>query len=422
MMRNALLGILALGTLACANEPNALLEPGLDPRIQWITHLTAGIYYGSPALSADQSTVYVGTSMSLLGSVPRQHALVALAVATGAQQWSFPLGLAEMRSTPAVHTDGSITFLIEERNISGGFVKTEVVRLSSSGSELWRRPLGIPSERVDVGFSAPAVGTDGSVFIAADSLYALNTNGTVRWTAFGAAEDIRATPTIGADGTVYFAARNVPLTALDPVTGTVLWSVNLGANGHVYGAPALGADGTIYVATEACVLHAVSAAGAPRWAFDGGSCAMRGSPAVGAEGTIFIGTTSSVSRPVMYAVRPTGTVRWTFLPPDISVEIAATNAEIFSSVAVGSDGAIYFGHEASRLYSVDASGGGFRYAVRTESSAAIVWSSPAITSTGTLIISDITGRVYAITTESNGLEIGAPWPRFRGGNQSTGRR
>jgi len=425
-MRNGLLSVLALGAVACANEPNAPLEPGLDPRIQWITHLTAGSFYGSPALSADQSTVYVGTSQPLLGAVPRQHSLVALSVATGAQQWSFATGLAEVRSTPAVHTDGSITFLIEERNLSGGFVKTEVVRVSSSGSEVWRRALGIPAERVDIGFSAPALGADGSVFIAADSLYALNNNGTVRWTAFGAVEDIRATPSIGADGTVYFAARNVPLSALNPATGDVLWSQSLGANGHVFGAPALGADGTIYVATEACVLHAVSAAGAPLWAFDakvgGGSCAMRGSPAVAADGTIYVGTTDRTPRPAMFAVRANGTVRWSFLPTDLSVEVASENSDIYSSPAVGNDGTLFFGHEARRLYAVGGESGAFRYAIQTETITQIAWSSPVITSSGTLLIADVTGRVYAITTESGGLQTSAPWPRFRGGNQSTGRR
>lgn len=426
MMRNALLGILALGSLACANEPNAPLDEGLDPRIQWVTQLTAGTFYGSPALSADQSTVYVGTSQPLLGAVPRQNVLVALAVATGSQQWSFPLGLAEVRSTPAVHTDGSITFLIEERNLSGGFVRTEVVRVSSSGSELWRRALGIPAARVDIGFSAPALGADGSVFIAADSLYALNNDGTVRWTAFGAAEDIRATPTVGADGTVYFAARNVPLSALDPLTGNVQWDLDLGTNGHVFGAPAIGADGTIYVATEACVLHAVSAAGASLWAFNaaggGSSCAMRGSPAIGVDGTIYVGTTDRTPRPAMFAVRPNGTIRWTFLPSDLSVEIAAANSDIYSSPAIGNDGTLFFGHEAQRVYAVGAESGGFRYAVKTETITQIAWSSPVITSTGTLLISDVTGRVYAITTESGGLQAGAPWPRFRGGNQSSGRR
>lgn len=424
--RLGLLAIGALGALACADEPNAPLDPGLDPRIQWVTHLTAGTFYGSPALSADQATVYIGTSTPTLGALPRQHALVALSVATGAQQWSFPVGLAEVRSTPAVHTDGSITFLIEERNLSGGFVKTEVVRISANGTELWRRPLGIPPERVEVGFSAPALGADGSVFVAADSLYALNNDGTVRWTAFGSSEDIRATPTIGADGTVYFATRSVPLTALDPVTGAVIWSEDLGTNGHVYGAPALGADGTIYVATEACVLYAVSAAGTTLWDFDatvgGSSCAMRGSPAVAADGTIYVGTTDRLPRPVMFAIRPNGTVRWTFLPSDLSVEIASANSDIFSSPAIGNNETVFFGHEAQRLYAISAEGGGFLYAVRTETISQFVWSSPVLTSTGTLLISDVSGRVYAITTESAGLQAAAPWPRYRGGNQSTGRR
>jgi len=52
----------------------------------------------------------------------------------------------------------------------------------------------------------------------------------------------------------------------------------------------------------------------------------------------------------------------------------------------------------------------------------IVWSSPTLTLGGVLIITDVQGRVYAITTESAGLQGTSPWPRYRGGNRSAGRR
>ena len=89
---------------------------------------------------------------------------------------------------------------------------------------------------------------------------------------------------------------------------------------------------------------------------------------------------------------------------------------------IGSDGAVYFGHEFGRIYSIDAQTGGQRWMVRTKTVTGITWSSPVVTVNGILIINDLQGRVHALNTESAGLQSTAPWPRFRGSNRSAGRR
>jgi outer membrane protein assembly factor BamB len=289
---------------------------------------------------------------------------------------------------------------------------------------VWRRELGIGASPVEIGFSAPAIGTDGSVYVATDSLYALNPNGTVRWTRFFTGEEIRSSAAIGANGTIYFASRNIPLTAMHPDSGRVLWELPLGAQGHVFAAPAIGTDGTIYVATDACVLYAVSSSGTAVWNYNAGtsgsSCTMRSSPAIGADGTIYLGTSDRNPRPVLFAIRPNGALRWTYTPSGMPIDVAPSSFEIYSSPVIGSDGAVYFGQEFGRVYAVDAQAGAERWVVRTLTS--ILWSSPALTLGGVLVISDVEGRVYGITTESAGLQGTAPWPRYRGGNRSAGRR
>jgi outer membrane protein assembly factor BamB len=419
--------LMAVGTLfvaGCVSDRDNPIVPQLDPRITWVREIGTPIFYGSPALSADGGTVYVGTSSQVTPSVPRQHFLVALNVATGAELWRYALGLAEVRSTPAVAPDGSITVLAEEQSITGGFISTAVVRVSSAGGLVWRRELGIPSSAVEIGFSAPAIGSDGSVYVASDSLYALNPNGTVRWSRFFTGEALRASAVIGGNGTVYFASRNIPLTAMHPDSGRVLWERPLGAQDHVFASPAIGSDGTIYVATNECRLYAVSSAGAELWTFNaatsGSTCAMRSSPAIGSDGTIYIGTVDRTPRPVLFAVRPTGALRWTYTPSGMPIDVAASEFDIYSSPVIGNDGAVYFGQEFGRVYAVDGLAGSEKWVVKTLTS--IAWSSPVLTLGGRLLVNDVQGRMYSITTESAGLQGTSPWPRYRGGNRSAGRR
>ena len=398
-----------------------------DTRILWSFLADAEAYYGSPALSRDEQTVYVGTSTGGLGAPETPNAFYALTVATGAVRWQLPLGVNEVRSTPAVAPDGSITFVAEERPPSGaGVVHDIVYRLSSGGAVLWTydiNPTGLGV--IQVGQSAPTVASDGTVYVAAGALYAIRADGTLKWTRFDpAVEDLRNAPVIGADGTLYFVYHNIPLTALDPDVGHTLWSLDLGVNDHVFASPAIGADGTIYVATQPCIVYAVSPGGTLLWTFDTGSigyaCTMRSSPAVARDGSIYLGTNGGSPSSVFLALSANGTLKWRFEPADLPPDVPSSHFDIYSSPTIGSDGTVYFGQEFGRVYALAPADGAIRWMVET--STGITWSSPALTRLGTLLITDLSGRTYAIETDSRGLEAQAPWPKFRHDNQNSGSR
>jgi len=398
---------------------------GPDTRILWTFLADAEAYYGSPALSDDGQTVYLGTSTGSLGAPETTNAFYALSVATGDVRWELPLGVNEVRSTPAVGPDGSITFVAEERTPSGaGVVHDLLYRLSSTGQVLWTydiNPSGLGV--IQVGQSAPAIASDGTVYVAAGALYAIRSDGTRKWTRFDPApEDLRNAPVIGADGTLYFVYHNIPLTALDPDDGHTIWSLDLGVNDHVFASPAIGADGTIYVVTEPGVVHAVSPGGTRLWTFEtasiGYSCTLRSSPAIDADGSLYFGTNSGSPSSIFLALNPNGTLKWAFEPADLPPDVPSTHFDIYSSPAIGSDGTIYFGQEFGRVYALDPATGALRWMVETQSG--ITWSSPTLSDAGALFITDLSGRTYAIETASRGLKAQAPWPKFRHDNRNSG--
>ncbi len=407
---------------ACDGGPG---EEQPDPRIRWTVQSPVEIYYGSPALSPDESTVYLGTSTALLGASATNNTLFAVVVSNGALLWSYPLGSLMVRSSPAVGPDGSITFLAEEA-VSGqpGRIRLVLIRLSASGAPIWTFEPDVAANRVDIGFSAPAVTADGTTFFASEALYALNPDGTIKWKALGPApEDLRASPVVGADGTVYFVSHNVPLTALNPETGEILWQVPLEINDHVLSSPAIGADGTLYVPANAGKIFAVSAAGTPLWTFDIASAGytgfLRSSPAIAADGTLYIGVKSGEPASPLIALRSNGTIKWIFEPGNLPENVPKDHFDIYSSPAIGSDGTVFFGMEFGRVYALDGSTGDMKWMVEVDSG--ITWSSPALTQSGLLVISGITGTVFGIATESPGLQTDAPWPRYRHDNRGTGR-
>jgi outer membrane protein assembly factor BamB len=416
--------VLLFTALSCGGDTGP--DPdGSDPRILWTFLADAETYYGSPALSHDEQTVYLGTSTGSLGAPETTNAFYALSVATGDVRWELPLGVNEVRSTPAIGPDGSITFVAEERTPSGaGVVHDLLYRLSSSGEILWTydiNPSGLGV--IQVGQSAPTIASDGTVYVAAGALYAIRSDGTLKWTRFaGTTEDLRNAPVIGADGTLYFVYHNIPLTALDPSDGHTLWALDLGLNDHVLASPAIGADGTIYVATQPGVVYAVSSSGALLWTFEtssiGYSCTLRSSPAIDADGTLYFGTNSGSPSSIFLALNPNGTFKWAFEPADLPPDVPSTHFDIYSSPTIGSDGTIYFGQEFGRVYALDPADAAIRWMVETQSG--ITWSSPTLSDPGTLFITDLSGRTYAIETASRGLKSQAPWPKFRHDNRNSG--
>ncbi len=400
---------------------------GENSRKLWERALAQDIYYSSAALSSDENTVYIGTSTWLTGIHGGPHYFVALDAVTGVIRWQFPLGAGEVRSSPAIAADGSIYFAVEMHDpLSGSATGDFLYKLTSDGDSVWAVEINPLHATLDIGLSAPAIGPDGTVYIGGDSLYAIRPDGSKRWSRGqifpGMIDMLRNAPAIGPNGTLYLAFHNMPLTAIDPNSGAALWTCDLGINDHCFASPAIGADGTIYVATNPGLLYAVYPTGQIRWTFNIASAGYAGffrcSPSVGADSTIYFGLNYGSPTSAFFALHPNGTVKWIFEPSDLPDDTPADHFDIYSSPAIGTDSAVYFGQEFGRVYALSTLDGSLKWMEETESG--ITWSSPAISKNGTLYISDISGRVYAYDTDSQGLDSLAAWPKYRYNNLNTG--
>ena len=351
--------------------------------------------------------------------------LYAVDAATGKENWRIQLGANEVRSSPAVAADNSIYLTVELRDpYNYSVLGDELWHLSPDGNLLWKYDINPRRLTMEVGLSSPAIGIDGTIYVAGDRLYAIRSDGTLRWSALETyPEMFRNAPVIGKDGTVYFVYHNIPLTAFNPDNGSILWTCQLGVNDHCLASPAIGPGGTIYAATQPGLLYAISPDGHPLWTFDlasaGFSGTFRSSPAIDAEGSVYFGINTGNPSSAFFALNPDGTLKWKFEPSDLPDDVPSTHFDIYSSPALGSDGSVYFGQEFGRVYSLKASDGSLNGMSATNS--AITWSSPSLDSKGVLYICDLSGSIYAFQTVSKGLSQSAAWPKFRSDNQNTGR-
>jgi hypothetical protein len=188
-------------TARSVSDPGDARVVSLDPAgsVRWVYAAPTSWLetYSSPAFSADASKIYVGLGEEV-------HCLSA---ATGARLWSYAPGGASgtFRATPAVDAAGNVY-----------------------------------------------VGTKGS---QASVFYAIKADGSGLLWSSAVNADLYSSPALGSDGTVYVASewRQADFTrlhALDMATGAIRWRASLPADA-TWSSPAIAADGTLYVATMA---------------------------------------------------------------------------------------------------------------------------------------------------------------------------
>ena len=217
----------------------------------------------------------------------------------------------------------------------------------------------------------PALAADGTLYHVNGgySLYALTDSVSgllsTKWTYTpGANAVLMYSPALSGDCTTLYAnVLNVTtgtgaLVALNvvsnPAAPTLLWTYTLPLGESITGAPmytsdvfgyapTVAADGTIYIGSNDDLLYAIRPNGTLKWTFMGSQYAgFYSIPAIGIDGTVYMGNADGY----LYAVYPNGAQRWSFL----------TGMWVNAQALVTPDGSVYFGSFDEYLYALNADG------------------------------------------------------------------
>ena len=344
---------------------------------------------GSPAIDGG-GTIYVAAHDAYGGTFFKVYAIDPSSSQT---DWAFDF--VNTAYTPAIGSDGRVYVGSEDQNLYA---------LNPDGSLRWTFPTG------DVVRSAPAFGADGTIFITTGNpyggtgvakLYAIDANGTEKWSFTAEQNSDWSAPAVGPDGTIYAAAYNGSIYALDPADGTERWRFPLG--GWPNFGLAVDLDGAVYVAAGEA-FHAINPDGTEKTGWPvalGSAVATTGAPVIGADGTLYIAAVTG-----LHAINPDGTKKW-FFP------VSAIN----TTPAIGDDGTIYFSlWDRGGFYAVNADGTEQCFAATGSPTG----SSPVISDDGTVYSGYWSGKLYAYKGQSQGLAQ-SPWPMFQRDARHSGR-
>ena len=289
------------------------------PFLRWMFQ-TGGPVYSPPAVG--RGRIYVGSYDGNLYALNLQGVLL----------WKFQTP-SPIMTTPAIGSDGTIYLASHIRCIEPPCYGV-LYAISPGGRMIWNLTiLALQGPAL----SSPTIGPDGTIYTSQLGFrtYAVNLDGTLKWqlTTDGEVFD---SPAVAPDGTLYVGVDDPDpsgscdqcLLALNS-DGTVRWSAIPKRAGFSW--PAIGSDGTVYING-----YAINPDGTVKW----GSPGFR-SPSIGPDGTVY----GSVDNGV-FATNPDGTLRWVF---PIERPSGSGNPCCFygivglSSIAIGSNGILYFG-------------------------------------------------------------------------------
>jgi outer membrane protein assembly factor BamB len=392
------------------------LEASCENKVIWKLGLEKQVYYGCPAVDKD-GTIYISTGIFRWTDWGSLYAVNP----DGTVKWSFDCQ--NNAYSPVIGQNGMV-FIQDFHNT--------VYAVATTGELKWKFN-DFENKLIvfyDMGQRIPAVGSDGTVYIASDGLYALNPeNGNKLW-RFNPllGKSCRQSPVIGQDGTIYIFIHQCDFYAVNP-DGTEKWHAKLDHEDEMtFSCPAIDKEGVLYIPAEKGLngfVYAFNSDGTRRWKYtvEGFGRTVRSAPAFGADGTIYITTKSGGydTPSKLIALSPSGSKIWEFIVETFHGINAADDT--YATPSIGADGMIYFGSENEHFYCVNPDG---TLNWKTHIAHSINWSSAAITQDGTLYVGthledpQHRGNLYAIQTTSMGY-ADSPWPRFRQNHQNNGR-
>ena len=388
------------GTLYFGDSSGRVYAVDMDGIEQWNVSLAGGDILESPIIGRD-GTLYVGTYFyagrfyaiqgqnppeepaspwPMYGHDTRNTGLSAYQgpAATQYTKWSF--AVAKSVSTSVMGPDGTI------------YMGTHngLYAVNPDGTIKWTF-VGVLAQ-VN---STPAVDSDGTIYVGIGGyLYAIAPDGTERWKQ-ATGWHIISPPTIAMDGMIYVGDRDGHVYAIDPHAADpadrLVWkSAYIGS--VEYNAPAISLDGgTVYITSRNpndATMGALAALDADTGSLDWqvvtpGGISIMSSPVVGTDGTIYFGSRNTY----VYAMNPDGTEKWKF----------KTSGGIDATASLGGDGTIYIGSMDNHLYALNPDGTEkWRFATLGD-----IRAMAAIGSTGTLYFGDSRGRLYSVNADGS---------------------
>lgn len=279
--------------------------------------------WSSPALSADESIVYVAGNGSLL-AVEQSSAAVG---GGPVLRWAVRTG-GEVLASPTIGPDGAVFI---------GGLDGVMRAVAPNGTELWAHGSGGGEGAI---YASAAV-SEHAVFytsMVGGRVVALARHGgALLWSSSESPLPIPSSPSLSADGaTLYVGSTDGSLRALRAADGGLQWAYEVGT---VDGSsPAVSpSDGTVYIGSIGAGggLYAVAPSGELRWKLPVDS-GVQSSPAVGEGGVVYFASFKAS----LFAVEPSdGAVRWA----------ARLGGSSFSSPALGRHG-LYVGANDGGLY------------------------------------------------------------------------
>jgi outer membrane protein assembly factor BamB len=303
----------------------------------------------STASIATDETIFVGNA---------RFPVCRIDPGTGAALWcdTDQEGRLADRSAPSISADGTVHIGTRDNDLWA------IAPGPAQGTVLWRQKICTDGDVT----TSPTVGADGVIYMGSDSLGA----GSLFAMCPGASRQVKwctklggglknVSPALSPDGaTLYVTTRGTTLHALDAATGAERWRRKLerrpnAARWPNYTPVVHPVTGTIYVGFDEG-LFAVAPDGTVDLLFDTGRERMESPPALASDGTLYFGASRGTSS-TFYAVRPDGSLAWSFAIPRGSGRFRNNQA------AIGADGVVYFAVK-SAVYALapggDGNGGG----------------------------------------------------------------
>lgn len=300
------------GKLHALNESTGLEKPG------WNFSLPNSSIYSSPVIGADGTIYVGASQLSgTTFTDPDSFRLYAINPADGSTKWSFGSAADTwgIWSSPALSPDGNAVYFgsqggkfyalnTSDGSVIGSYGDAATTSGIDSSPSVFDQGGGI----YDVFFGS----NNGKVFgLTHDSNLGTLTEKWVR--DLGDVDKVFSSPAVGPDGRVYVGAANIPnpglydglmtdekkLFSLDGTTGAILWAYETGAGGNsmIESSPTLDANGLLYFGAYDGYVYAldtdptiINPANRLAWKYFINENLCWSSPTIAEDGTLYIGT------------------------------------------------------------------------------------------------------------------------------------